>query len=210
MRLAAISFSIALAGACASNAAWAQTVDHADDSATDPTPVRLQATTDAPPEPSQQRESLWSGARRRVWYGAQTLAVDGMSNLLIGVGAATSGSNDAAVPGTLLALGIPTYELGAPIVHWAHGNVGTGFGSLGMRLLSTFVGVGVGAAAASALKGPALVAVGVLTVSIVEIPVVVDATMLAYDEQPNESKQSWIATIAPTKSGATIRLVGSF
>ena len=187
MRLAALGSCIIL-GTSVSSSAWAL-----DDDAR------------APPQ-----QNLWAGAsNRHVWYGTQTLALDGLANVMIAVGAATSSMSNAAVPGAMLGLGIPTYVLGAPIVHWAHGNVGKGFGSLGMRLLSSIVGAGVGAAGATALKGAGLVAVGVLVVGIVEVPVIVDATMLAYDDVP--SKQGWIApTIAPTKSGATVGLVGSF
>ena len=53
------------------------------------------------------------------WYGYQTL----VSDIAATVGAAVEPS-----------VGLLTYVLGAPIVHFAHGNFGRGFGSLGMRL----------------------------------------------------------------------------
>lgn len=71
------------------------------------------------------------------WYGWQTLIVDG-SAIVVGVA--------SQQPIVFLA----GYALGGPIVHWAHGNVGTGFVSLGLRVLvpvaTTFVGYSIDAA----------------------------------------------------------------
>ncbi len=60
------------------------------------------------------------------WYGWQTLIADG------GTLAATyvTGSPIVFLGG---------YALGAPIVHWAHGNVAAGFGSLGVRVVAPIV-----------------------------------------------------------------------
>jgi hypothetical protein len=66
---------------------------------------------------------------KTTWYGWQTLIADG------GAVAATLVTGNAVV----FAGGI---TLGAPIVHWAHGNVLNGFASLGVRVgapvLTTF------------------------------------------------------------------------
>ena len=66
------------------------------------------------------------------WYGWQTLTVDGgslaLGGTLLGLGAESS--TVRAVGGSLLAGG---YVLGAPTVHWAHGRIGRGFISLGLR-----------------------------------------------------------------------------
>jgi hypothetical protein len=58
---------------------------------------------------------------KTTWYGWQTLIVDGGA---IAAGLVTG--NAAVLVGGM--------TLGAPIVHWAHGNVLTGFGSLGLRI----------------------------------------------------------------------------
>jgi hypothetical protein len=41
--------------------------------------------------------------------------------------------------GNLAFAGLGIYALGGPIVHWAHGRVGTGFGSLALRVVVPFV-----------------------------------------------------------------------
>jgi hypothetical protein len=58
---------------------------------------------------------------RSSWYGWQTLLVDG------GVLGATLATKNHYVF-------LGGYTLGAPIVHWAHGNVWRGFASLGLRV----------------------------------------------------------------------------
>ena len=64
------------------------------------------------------------------WYGWQTLLADATA-ALVGIGGYL-GQRDVDVP-MVVAGGV--YALGAPVVHWAHGNTGRGFGSLGLRLL---------------------------------------------------------------------------
>ena len=60
-------------------------------------------------------------------YGSQTGALDLAAILTVGIGAATQ------VP-LIAALGGATYLLGGPVTHWAHGHIGRGFGSLGLRI----------------------------------------------------------------------------
>ncbi|HEU4533982.1 MAG TPA: hypothetical protein VFS00_07690, partial [Polyangiaceae bacterium] len=72
----------------------------------------------APPPPDVRPE--------RRWYGWQTLTVDVASIALLAVGGASEDS-------TLLGVGTLGYFLGAPTVHWAHGHVGKGFASFGLR-----------------------------------------------------------------------------
>lgn len=64
-----------------------------------------------------------------TWYGTQTLIADAVSAPLVFVG-----------------VGVVTYALGPPIIHWAHGNAGTGFGSLALRVVMPLAGAGVGCA----------------------------------------------------------------
>jgi hypothetical protein len=85
---------------------------------------------------------------RTRWYGWQTLITDGASLAMLMGGAS---SNDSA--GTWVALSGLTYALGGPTVHWAHGNVGKGAASLGLRL-GLPVGLGLlGYACGSAMSG---------------------------------------------------------
>ena len=82
----------------------------------------------------------------KEWYGYQTLIADGASLALMVAGGA-SGS------GKVAGVGVTTYIFAPPIVHWAHGNVGWGFASMGLRLtappllgvIGVIVGGGFGA-----------------------------------------------------------------
>lgn len=86
-------------------------------------------------EPSTDPEPAERGATTTCWYGWQTLLVDGG---VIGASLATQNS--------LVFLG--GYTLGAPIVHWAHGNVLRGVGSLSVRLAAPLI-AGLGYAEAN-------------------------------------------------------------
>lgn len=67
---------------------------------------------------------------RDAWYGYQTLAIDLPAASLTAIGA----FSQHAAGGAIAVAGLSTYALGGPIVHWAHGHVGRGFGSLAMRI----------------------------------------------------------------------------
>src|SRR5262249_12349307 len=93
-------------------------------------------------------------ARPRYWYGWQMLTVDGISvtaGLAIGFSGLAVHDGGAKWSQTApvgFSIGGAGLLFGGPIVHWTHGNIGKGFGSLGMRLglalLFGAVGFGVG------------------------------------------------------------------
>jgi hypothetical protein len=177
-----------------------------------PTPTPTPSPTPAPPPiptpaPTTSIDTpLWAARPeppKRVWYGGQTLAVDGVAALMIGIGALSIEKTG----GSLLALGVMTYAFGAPIVHWAHGHIGRGFGSHGLRILMPLLGVAMGAAATqgNGSAGPA----GIVISTFVLLPPVVDAAALAYDTP--KAKSAWsLPTIMPAKGGGTIGLAGAF
>ena len=73
-----------------------------------------------------------------TWYGMQTLAVDGAALLTGGIAAATLDFSPRHEPPTLgLVAGVwyGAGAVGAPAVHYAHGNTGLGMASLGFRTL---------------------------------------------------------------------------
>jgi len=141
-----------------------------------------------PPESEPKLESNW--------YGWQTLIVDGV--WLFGLSAADEQS------ATLI---VGTYVLGGPIVHWSHGNVGRGFGSLALRL-----GAPLGLALAfasgcdssdgdmgcigSVVAGAALGVVGA---------VVLDASVLAREEVPIEDSA---LSIGPVQLAPAVSMDG--
>jgi hypothetical protein len=94
--------------------------------------------------PGGEREG-YTVRYEKVWYGWQGLITDGvaLTFTLAGMFSRT---------GTLTTIGLITYGLGFPIVHMAHGDVGRGFGSIGMRVLLPLLGAGIGAIAAVAAE----------------------------------------------------------
>ena len=119
---------------------------------------------------------------------------------------------------------------GSPIVHWIHGNMGPGFGSMAMRIFLPPVGLGVGALA-GLIAGAnershdhddvdSAVFVGAVTGVLVGtlIPVVLDATVFGYEkvevETTARARPRPTFTMAPTldvrKNGGTVGLGGTF
>jgi hypothetical protein len=83
-------------------------------------------------------------AHQESWYGWQTLMLDG-ATVVGGIVLATSlRDKEGRPPHPSIAIWTPSYVVGlfsGPIVHFAHGNVGKGFGSLGLRGLAGPMGV---------------------------------------------------------------------
>jgi hypothetical protein len=79
------------------------------------------------------------------------------------------------------------YLAGGPTIHWAHGHVAKGFGSLGLRVgLPTagfLLGFGLALTTPNDL-GSALVDIGLGTVIGIIAAPIVDATWLAFDDAP--------------------------
>jgi hypothetical protein len=94
-------------------------------------PTRSELAPDPPPVPAALERSEPQADRRtpdeRRWYGAQTLAMDGIALGLLVLGASSES-------GELIGLSGLTYLLGGPIVHAAHGRAGMSFASLGVRI----------------------------------------------------------------------------
>lgn len=123
------------------------------------------------------------------WYGWQTLIADGTAALL-GLVAVPLGPEYQPVAVTLGITAASTYLFAAPIVHFVHGNVGRGFGSLALRAALP-IGFGViGAKAESCVEGQwfcglagAVVggAIGVVSAAII------DGVLLAQETVPARS-----------------------
>lgn len=160
------------------------------------------------------------------WYGWQTLIADGAALTLAGATLAASRTDLVSTGLGLTSLG--AYALGAPIVHFAHGNAGRGFASLGIRTAAPIVSgvatglLGVvlecaagcggewGGAAGMLIGGAAGVAVGVVG------SVVVDAAVLAREDVPVEKPREQSLRVVPNagydpkRGAATFGLSGSF
>lgn len=157
-------------------------------SATQPPPVQPgQPAQPPPPPPPVTRKKV-----EKVWYGWQTLAADAVSGTFLVAGVASKTS-------ALTTIGIVGYGLGAPTVHWVHGNIGPGFGSLGMRILlppiGFVIGLIAGAIAGAGKPNNSLDEVGsalwtgaiVGTVGGMLIPVAIDAAALGYEKVETET-----------------------
>jgi len=103
---------------------------------------RAAAAAPTTPAPTARDNPEVEAAPSRHWYGWQTLTVDGASFASLGTGAvlfSAQGSRETLPPQILLWSGLAGSTLGAPIVHFSHGKLGRGFGSLGLRLSGLLV-----------------------------------------------------------------------
>jgi hypothetical protein len=163
-------------------------------------------------------------ARKKEWYGWQTLMADGGA-LLLGVAAGGSKSDGLGV----FAYG--TYLLGPGLIHMAHGNYGVGGGSMGIRLLAPPVGAVLGLALGAAScrsrnlgfdRGNSACILGNTVVGGLVgyvAAVVLDAALFSY-ERPSptpvagSAKRKPKATVVPTGNftteSAQVGLAGSF
>lgn len=103
-----------------------------------PGPKQSTPTAAPPPPPPVVADKPAAPQYEKVWYGYQTLIVDAVSFGLV-VGGLASSTPDITTVGYL------TFLLGAPVVHFVHGNVGPGFGSLAIRVLLPPLAMGIGA-----------------------------------------------------------------
>jgi tetratricopeptide (TPR) repeat protein len=140
-------------------------------------------------QPSQFPDA--TNAPHDVWYGWQTLVVDGAAVLLGVAGAvlavSSSSGESAGVP--VASLGVITYFLGGPSVHVAHNNLGRGLGSLGLRIGVPIVGGAIGCAANDRSGEFRCLAGFVIGAALGAVPaVIIDAGVLAWSTEEQESE----------------------
>jgi hypothetical protein len=154
------------------------------------------------------------------WYGWQTLTSDGSA---IALGALAYGADKAggtSITNVFWTASVVTFFVGAPVIHWKHGHVGTGFGSLGLRVglplgaflagvlignaacgdsdsENSFVGCPVGVGAVAALAG------------LVAAPIV-DAAVLAREPVTPPAAPPIQAAFVPSEGGGKLVLAGRF
>jgi hypothetical protein len=87
---------------------------------------------------------------------------------------------EGALPVAASTTGVAMLFLGAPTVHWAHGRIGTGFLSLGMRLVLPILGAVVGSQDCGADCGGTLLLGFVIATS----PLWIDPGLLAFEDVP--------------------------
>jgi hypothetical protein len=145
-------------------------------------PVRLTRTTTqaAPPAEPEQIEIHW--------YGWQNAIVSGVAASTMLTGAFIDGQAGEGV----VTAGLITFVFGPAVVHFAHGNIGEGFGSMLLLGLSPFLLGVTGTALGTIIDGrnrdsvviPVFAVVGVIA-GVIGGPLI-DAGFLAYDEVPTD------------------------
>lgn len=140
---------------------------------------------------------------RRIWYGWHTLLVDAAAITVSAIGISTANETAYWIGGGL-------QIIGAPIVHWTHGQVGTGFADLGLRILLPLTGALIAWApnqSATALTIGA--AVGQVAA------IIIDASALAFetpeDNAPRRGSNAsrdlaprWSLGVAPIPHGGAV------
>lgn len=128
------------------------------------------------------------------WYGWQTLITDGAAIVLLFAGIDSES-------GELIGAAALTYYLGAPIVHWSHGQVGKGFASLGIRLGGTLLAVAV---ISSCFDDPSCseTTVAVVGLGALIAPIPIDAAALAREPvEPETPKLGLVPIYTPSVRG---------
>ncbi len=155
--------------------------------------------------PELQRPQPTDCSTARRWYGWQTLLVDAVATATFLFPAPE-----------LTSLGL---FASGPIVHAAHGNTANAWGSVGLRVGAVGGGIGLGIAYAntqdcgnSSLCGYGFMAVGGALGMLVAV--IVDATVLAYDDVPPPAPRPAALRLTPGLSvsdlGAMTTVTGSF
>lgn len=172
-------------------------------------------------------ESAEYKAQPGKWYGWQTLILTGLSTFTLVLSPAADGKATVVT----LPLGVSGLLLGPPIVHWAHGYLGKGFGSLGL-VLGGSVGAYFMTATTVCVSGGCRGEFGGLIAFLIAGPIgagitalatnIVDAAVLAREEgssqpyrptQPTSDpvpKWSLVPKIDITRERTTIGLAGYF
>lgn len=130
------------------------------------------------------------------------LSVDAASLAMLGVG----GSSDDPA---LFLMGLAGYQLGAPIVHWAHGDVGAGFGSLALRAVTpVLASIWLGSCfqVFETSSSPTCEVLSASVLASVPLAIVIDAAFLAWE--PARDKSFRVTTWVDAGRGGGISFAG--
>jgi hypothetical protein len=164
----------------------------------------------AAPAPAAVQPASSPVHRVSRWYGSQTLATDGISLVL---SFAAIAANDSQASSALGIASLGTFVLGGPLVHFAHGQVGKGFGSLALRTALPLAAGFAGGQLASADCGAEFCGIGgVLLGGLTGVvaAVAIDSAGLAY-EPVRERTSSWpILGVTSDGKRTLVTAVGRF
>lgn len=143
---------------------------------------------------------------QRNWYGWQVLLVD-LGSLVLNVAALSSESTGLWYASAGLQL------LGPPIVHWAHGRVGAGFGSMGLRLgLPLLGGLAAAGSAGDGDLSPFIIGAGVggLVAAVLDIALLSTETRGVSANRAASSGVRWALGASPLPGGVQLGVGGAF
>jgi hypothetical protein len=153
------------------------------------------------------------------WYGWQTLTTFGGSAALTLVAAAVNSMKVDEAPEWILVGAFGGYALGGPIVHWAHGNVGKGFASLGINAAGILSGLVAGVYAVGGHSGDIFLGTSLGGSLGALVATILDTTLLTYGprkpaREDASARQRREVTLLPTldirKDRASLGFVGAF
>jgi hypothetical protein len=132
-----------------------------------------------------------------VWYGWQTLAVDAAAVALL----AFEPAFDARLPSRAPSIGV--YAIGPAVIHFSHGSVGKGLGSLALRIAMPFLGFRFGNLLSESLQWPSgsgmeASAVGALVGGAGAMAL--DATLIGWDRWQGVERTGRILCFAASSS----------
>lgn len=143
---------------------------------------------DIPPESEEEAT---------VWYGWETLVIDGAS-LMTMLASLALDSQDGAV---LYLVGAGGYLLGPPTVHWARGHGLRGLGSLGMRVAGPSLVVAGALNCRIDFDGGSCPGAWMIVLGFAGIPaaIAVDAAVLAYEtsDEPGDTEHAPKTMLTP-------------
>ena len=110
---------------------------------------------------------------------------------------------------------VAPYFLASPIVHVAHGNTGTAFGSLGVHVGSPVAGMIVAAMvckmSGSTSQGDVFTALGLGATGGMVAATIIDAAFLAHSTVEASSQVALVPTVSVARAGgATVGLAATF
>ncbi len=172
-----------------------------------PTP---HVVSEAPPSYADAYAAPRRREKQTEWYGYINLTCDALATTSLYLSQEARSDTEEK----LAYLALFTYLAGGPIAHWSHGNVGTGFASLGLRagmpVVSTYLGCaafGGGGGSEYGCLGGAIIGLGLGLIGAVTI----DAAALAYKEREAPRMAMHLVPVAtPTKHGATFGVAATF
>ena len=161
-----------------------------------------------------------SQAAPTSWYGWQTLTSDGSAIALGALAYGVDKAGGTAITNVFWTASVATFFLGAPVIHWKHGHVSKGFGSLGLRIglpLGAFIagaligGVGCGDSDSEDRLVDCRVGVGAFAAlaGLVAAPIV-DAAVLAREPVSPPAAPPIQAAFVPSDGGGKLVLAGRF